>query len=362
MKILVIAFRALGDMVLITPVLHLLKTERPQTELTVVVDAISYEVLLNHPSIDRLIVVDRNENKKLPLTQRFRKEWGLISQLRSERFDAAVDLFGGPRSAIMTWLSGAPIRCGEKERGRLRSIFYTHPARVEREGEHLVRQKLKIVQSLISPASPSADRLSLELFVTDEERREGRECFRRVGISEEGVVVGLFPGAGWEHKRWPPEKFAALADRLVDSLGVHLVLIGGVRDRSACEEVSSRMSSPAVALIQRSVRETMAIIERLDLFISNDTGPMHIATALGCPTIALFGPSNKIKYGPWGGQARIVSEDLPCSPCPQQVDTCEQVGRERRECMKRIGVERVYQEAVALIGRARGQRIKLNQI
>lgn len=353
MKVLVGAFRALGDMVLITPILCLLK-DSLACELTVVVDELGYEVLLHNPHIDRLIAIDRDKNRHLSPTERLRRELALILHIRSERFDVAVDLFGGPRSALLSRLSGAPSRYAEDPPRWLLKRFYTHRAAVSREGEHLVIQKLKIIRSLID-LDINQNKLPLELFLTDKEKKWGREILRRSGINMNEPVVGFFPGAGWGHKRWPAERFAKLGDRLAKEVGVRAVLIGGVRDSTACEEVTSGMSSPPFTLIQESIRETMAILNSLDLFVSNDTGPMHIAVALGCPTIALFGPSNPIRYGPWGGKTKIITQHLSCSPCRQQVDTCWQVGRDTQECMKRIEVVEVFQEAKSFIeGIAKG--------
>ncbi len=355
MKILVIALRAMGDMVLITPILRLLKTFQPGVEITLVVDAIGHEVLLNSPYIDQMLVIDRNQNRKLPLIDRIQMEIGFFNRLRRKRFDVAVDLFGGPRSALMAWLSRAPRRYGEEVPGDFRSRLYNHRTAVSREGEPLVLQKLKIVRSFIGHFE---DDLALELFLTGEEKERGVRSLKRHGVRRDDIVVGFFPGAGWEYRQWPPEKFAALGDRLAKMPGVRIVLIGGVRDQSVCEEVSSRMGALPLTLIQRSVRETMAFIDRLDLFVSNDTGPMHIAVALGRPTIALFGPGNTIKYGPWRGNAVTITKNLLCSPCPQWFDPCKKAGRERQECMRRIEVEEVFQAALSFLDVAEGSEIR----
>lgn len=345
-RVLVIAFRALGDMVLITPIVRLLKRARPSVHLTVVVDALSHEVLLHNPHIDRLVVVDRIAERRLPAARRWKEEYRRLADLRAGRFDVAVDVFGGPRSALMTWWSGAPARYGAAE-PRLRSRVYTHCARVEPEGEHLVRQKLKIAAPLIEPFE---DDLALELVVTPEEAAWGLECLRRHGVEDHDLAMGLFPGAGWAYRRWPSDKFAALGDRLAAHPRARVLLIGGEQDRDACAEVAARMAHPSTVLIQRSVRQTMAILNRLDLFVSNDTGPMHIATALGRPTVALFGPGNVVKYGPWGGRARVLTMGLPCSPCPQWFDPCPAAGRERQECLTRLAVDDVYAAALDLVG------------
>lgn len=347
MKILLIAFRAIGDMVLITPILRLLKISSPHVELTVVVDAISYEVLLHNPHIEQLIVIDRNKNRGISFLKRMQRELKLISDLRSKRFDVAVGLFEGPRTAIMSRLSGARLCYGEKGKKNLFCRLYTHKIHVSRESEHLIKQKLKIIQPIIDNYG---DDFSLELFLTREEEERGLECLKRSGIKQEDVVVGLFPGAGWEHKQWPAKKFSEIGDQLATKAGVKIILIGGVRDRKACLEVLSMMSNTPVMLIQKTVRETMSILSRISLFISNDTGPMHIASAMRIPTIGLFGPSNIIKYRPWGENTCVISAGLSCSPCPQQIDTCYKAGREKQECMKQIEVDEVYQTAIDFLG------------
>ena len=351
MGILVISLRALGDMVLITPIFRLLKNACPFDELTVVVDSIGHEVFLNNPRIDRIFVIDRIKNRRLPFFRRIKKDFKDFSNLRSLHCEVAIDLFGGPRSSLMTLLSGASKRLGGSDVQNVKSWFYTHCALINREGEHLVEQKLKIIQPLVPKKE---ENLPLELFLTDSEKEWGLTYLKRSGMQLGEKIVGFFPGAGWEHRQWPADKWAELGDRIGKDFGVRVVLIGGVRDQPACKKVSSLMSGHTDIFIQGSIRQTMSIINHLDLFISNDTGPMHIGVALGCPTIALFGPSNKIKYGPWGGNARIISKNLPCSPCPQQVDTCWEVGREKQECMKLIDVQEVYQTTLEFLSKPNG--------
>jgi heptosyltransferase-2/heptosyltransferase-3 len=129
-----------------------------------------------------------------------------------------------------------------------------------------------------------------------------------------------------------------------------VLVVGGVRDREACRAVAREMRRPPVLFDGLALlRQTMALIARTDVFISNDTGPMHVAVALGRPTIALFGPSDVTKYGPWGPSGVVVRRPLPCSPCPQQVDTCHLNGRSRQECMTSITVDEVADHAQRLL-------------
>ena len=344
-RVLVIAFRALGDMVLITPVVRALKQRDGADSLTLLVDALGAEVFERNPWVDELIVVDRAVQRRRPLTARLAADWALVQRLRAGRFEVCVDLFSGPRSAWLARLSGAPVRYGQSVRGRGRDWLYTHPIPVEEVGRHLVLQKLDIVRPVVGEAPRD---VSLELSVDAGERAWAERVLAERGVTSDRPLVGLFPGGGWGHKCWPAERFAALGDRLADAAQV--LVVGGVRDREACRAVAREMRRPPVLFDGlTSLRQTMALIARTDVFISNDTGPMHVAVALGRPTIALFGPSDVTKYGPWGPSGVVIRRPLPCSPCPQQVDTCHLNGRSRQECMTSITVDEVADRAERLL-------------
>jgi len=344
-RILVLAIRALGDVVLTTPVYRNLRRAYPAARLEVVVEE-PYEALLRgNPCLDRIRTVDRSRTQSA--WRQWREQGALVRALRRERFDTVLDLFGGPRSAILARLSGAPRRIGPATRGH--GWLYTERLRVPKEGLHLVRQKL----AMAAPLLPRAEELPLELTVTAGERADARVRLARAGISPGAPLVGFFPGAGWGHKIWPPERFAALGEALRRDLGASILLLGGTRDAASTRAVAGRMQPPPAVLDGLAdLRETMALIDAVHLLVSNDTGPMHIAMGLGKPTLALFGPSDPRKYGPWGAHGDVVSAYLPCSPCPQGEDTCHLVGRRRQECMLLLDVEMVRARALALWNRA----------
>lgn len=345
-RLLVIAFRALGDMVLVTPALRALKQRSGGGSLTLLVDGLGAEVFHQYPWVDELIVFDRAAHRQRPWRERLAADRRLVRRLRRARFDVAVDLFVGPRSAWLAWVSGATRRYGQRARGR--AWLYTDAVDVVEAGQHLVDQKLQIIRPLIGD-SP-VDR-SLELAVAPEELAWADEALRRARVDGSRTVVGLFPGGGWGHKCWPAERFAALADRVAGSAQV--LVVGGVRDRDACQRVAAAVKHPVVVFDGLvSLRQTMALIARTNVFVSNDTGPMHVAVALGRPTIALFGPSDITKYGPWGPQTTVIRHALPCSPCPQQEDTCHLHGRVRQECMTLITVEEVEASVRTVLAQA----------
>ncbi|MBI4381013.1 MAG: putative lipopolysaccharide heptosyltransferase III [candidate division NC10 bacterium] len=336
MKMLLLAIRAMGDVVLTTPIYRLLKNAYPMGTLDVVVERPYGDLLFGNPNLDAIYEVERS--RKGPGFLRWPAHIKLIAALRRRRYDMVVDLFSGPRSAMMARLTGARCRIGEDTRRRGRGFLYTHPVPVKREEEHLVMQKLRLIRSLVGEVAEAP----LELFILPREREEAEMLLRSAGARQAALRVGLFPGAGWAHKRWPPECFAALGDILASERAADIFLLGGERDVAACEAVAARMHhSPVLVCERRSLRATAALISMMDLFVSNDTGPMHMAVALQVATVALFGPSNIQKYAPWGNRFEVVSRYLPCSPCPQHQDTCHLVGRVRQECMLEISVEEV---------------------
>lgn len=346
-RILVLAIRAIGDMVLSTPAIRALSDAYPGSSMTVVSEAFAADVFEANPRISDIIAIDRWSVRGLPWYRKLSTDISWLRRIREGRYDIVVDLFCGPRSAQMALLSGAKVRIAGRVRGR--KFFYTRTVPVETAGKHLVEQKMQIVRTLAGdvPIPPP------EIFLREEERKTAEEKLRAATGGASGPVVGLFPGAGWGHKQWPAGRFAELADRLAGQ-GCRVVALGGPRDVEACNRVAVLATSRPVILSGiRRLRDTIAFIDRMALFISNDTGPMHIAAGLGVPTVGLFGPSDVAKYRPWGAHTRVVSAGLPCSPCPQEEETCRLHGREKAECMKRISVEEVYAAAAGFLnGRA----------
>lgn len=338
-KILVLSIRAIGDMVLVTPAIRALSEAFPGSSLSVVAEAFAADVFAGNPRISEIIAIDRWSLRGLPWYRKLSTDIRWLRKIRAGKYDIVVDLFCGPRSAQMAAVSGAEVRIAESVRGR--RMFYTRTVTVDHAGKHLVEQKMQIARELVGdvPIPPP------EIFLREEERFEAERTLRSAAGDSGRAYVGLFPGAGWSHKRWAPERFAALADR-IEMLGFRAVLLGGPRDREACRLVGeSAVCRPAIISGIGRLRETISLIDRMSLFVSNDTGPMHIAAGLGVPTIGLFGPGDLAKYRPWGPHARVVSAGLPCSPCPQEQDTCSVHGRARAECMRGISVERVYAAA-----------------
>ncbi|MDH3771133.1 MAG: glycosyltransferase family 9 protein, partial [Nitrospirota bacterium] len=226
-RILVIAIRAIGDVVLISPLLPLLKKAYPSGYLSVLVDGPTAEVLANNPSIDRLIPINRSEAQKERCWKRGQNWVHLIRDIRNERFDVVIDVFSGPRSAMLSYLAGASKRYGEDFRKRGRGFLYNHPIKICRDGRHLIEQKLDLVKALLGEKNLQVGKL--ELFLAEKERQQGRQLLGETG---HGQIrrIGLIPNAGSIWRVWPAERFAELADGLIQEFGAEVILLGGGND------------------------------------------------------------------------------------------------------------------------------------
>jgi ADP-heptose:LPS heptosyltransferase len=306
-RILIIAIRAIGDVVLITPLISLLKKSYPTGYVAVLVDGPTTEVLANNPSIDRLIPINRSEAQRETFWKRGQNWVHLIRDIRNERFDVVIDVFSGPRSAMLSYLSGASERYGEDFRSRGRGFLYNHPIEISRDGRHLIEQKLDLVKALLGEKGLQVGKL--ELFLAKKERQQGRHL---LGETAHGQMrrIGLIPNAGSIWRVWPAERFAALADCLIQKFGVEVILLGGGNDVEVCSKICSLMKEkPRDLSGKTTLRELMAVLVELDLVISNVTGPMHLAVGLSQPkVIGLYGAADTVQYAPWGTYGTMLTK------------------------------------------------------
>ena len=250
----------------------------------------------------------------------------LVRTLRGHQFDVAIDLFSGPRSALLGVFSGAKDRYGEDVRKRVRGWLYNHPVRLEKDGKHLTEQKMELIYPLTGRKDPRA--FHLELFLEENERETARGLLRK-HTKDGKLKVGLVPGAGSPWRRWPVERFAKLADELVKTYEAEIVLLGGQDEQAICRDLSDRMEcSPVDFSGQTTLQELMAIMAELDVLISNLTGPMHLASALAKPkVIGLYGVADTVQYAPWGGNVLMLSKGQHSDAYWKNVDYREDYNR-----------------------------------
>jgi len=321
-KILIIKPSSLGDIVHSLPFLNILRKGFPYSEIHWLVSKEYYSFLEDHPMIDRLWIMDKTKWKKpIFLNSTIKDIYKLCRNLRLEKFDLTIDLSGLLRSGVICMLSKAKVKIGFEESDEGSPFFYTDKVKGDM-GIHAVDRYLKIaefigcnVHELKFPFAPFPEKPPI------------------LHLLPEKYII-MAPSAGKEANRWPPERFGKLAAKLP----FPSVVICGLSESYIGKEVEKNANGKAISLAGRTnLKELIAVIKNGSYFISNDTGPMHIAAALSIPVFAIFGPANPIRTGPYGSIHTIIKKDLPCSPCYRKVPCNDW------KCMTDITMDMVYE-------------------
>lgn len=337
-RILIIKLRAIGDVVMATPVIENLRRHFPKSHIAFLTEGASREVLADNPFLDELIILDRGAWKGLGPFGSLRAQWAFYCDLRSRNFDIVLDLFGNPRSAILSVVSGAKMRIGFDFRGRRHC--YTNLIRPRGGDVHEVLFNLDALTALEVPI-----KTTVPLFpVSEVLRQASSKWLAQNAIGPGEKIVGINPGGGWEIKRWNPERFAAVADRLKQDFGTHILLFWGPGERETVEALAASMTRDPLILPETTLSEMAAYLQHCTLFLSNDSGPMHMAAALGVPTVGIFGPTDPALQGPYGsGNAVVQKVGLPCLCCNRL--TC-QIGN---PCMETLMPDEVFSVVQSLL-------------
>ena len=333
-NILIIKLRYIGDVLLATLTVRAIKAARPDVRVTMMVNRGTEDVLSGNPDIDEIVILDKSS-----LAAQVR----LIAGLRRRRFDTVIDLTDGDRAAFLSWISGAPVRIGFNDEHRWRGRFYTQVVQSARGVQHRIDRDLEAIK----PMSIQAGSKDPQLWLTPEEANSADELLDQLGVQQSQSIVILQPGARYWFKAWPPERFAELADRLTSQYGCQ-VLIGGSRQEGDLAQQIRQMakSRPIIMSGRTTIKQFAAIAKKSALFVGNDSGAMHIASAVGTPVVALFGPSSPVEWGPRGGATEVIYKGLDCRTCFHP--TCK---RGEQNCMKLIAVDEVMSASGRLMGR-----------
>lgn len=275
-RILVIRLRRFGDLLLITPTLRAIRTTYPEARLEVLVSAGFHQVLVGNPHLDALLVLE-------PGGAGWRR---MVRRCYRGGYDAVLDLQSSSRSLFFALATRAPVRVGWQKRG-VRDWAYNRLVPGWDAPLYVARNNLRLAASF--GVSAPAD-LRLELAVSATDRARAAALLDAAGVSPERPLVALSVVANMPHKRWPAERYAALADRLVQTHGAQLILTSGAGEVDQVRAVVTQMQQrPALWNYGRTtIQELGALYERCDLWIGNDGGPKHVASAVGCPTVVII--------------------------------------------------------------------------
>lgn len=306
-KILLRSVNWIGDAVMTTPAISVIREHFPQAEITLLANTLVSQLFLHHPGIDNIISFDR-QGKHRGAAGRLR----LAAELRKQRFDLAIILPNSFDSAVVPWLAGIPFRAGKCSDGRTLLLNGRYKAE-KRVASHEVEYYLNLLQHF---GITGAD-TPLQLFITSEEEQEATALLVKHGIQADDFVIGVNPGANYgSAKRWYPERFARVGSRLSDEWSAKIVIFGGPAETGIAADIEGRLGGIAVNLAGKtSVRELMALIHRCNFFVTNDSGPMHIAAAFRVPLVAIFGSTDHAGTSPYSDNAVVVRANVDCAPC-----------------------------------------------
>lgn len=351
-RILIIKPSSIGDVVNALPFLSSLRQRYPDRHIAWLIEEEAAELLLGHPLLDRVIVSGRrrwSREIRSPFrgSAALRELAALIAEIHQGRYDLVVDLQGLLKSALMVICAGAQFRVGlaGAREGSRRAL--THVVPLPAGPLHAVDRYLEAAKCL------GAEPL-LKTFVFSSRPDDGARAealLTEAGVGPNTLVIALNSQARWPTKLWGEEQFAQVGEVLARRHGAKIVVIGSSSDLPAARRLARRMNpAPFVAAGRTDLKVLIALMKRIDLLVTVDSGPMHLAAALGTPLIALFGPTDPRLIGPYGGDGVVLRVPLPCSPCSKRRCRIEI----DRLCMHSISVEEVAEAASARL--ARGAR------
>lgn len=349
-RILIIKPSSLGDVIHALPVLAGLRQRYPQAHIAWLISTACAGLLEGQPDLDELIPFDRKRyawvGRRLGITREF---IGFLRELRTRRFDLVLDLQGLFRSGFIAWTCGARYRLGFAAARELGWIFYSDRLRQKDPERHAVERNYDFGRFLGFAAAP----MRFPLMVSQEARAAVRARLAARGVAADNRYLLLAPGTRWETKRWPADRFAEVARRVRSELGWPVVIAGAPDECAVAAEVAALAGEGVVNFAgQTTLPEMTALVADAAGTVMNDSGPMHLAAALGRPLVAVYGPTSPLRTGPYGCPDSVVRLPLDCSPCYlKRLADCPYGHR----CMRELSAEQVCQRLFDLLkGQGKG--------
>ena len=338
-RILVRGPNWLGDAVMCEPALRGLRRLFPDAQIALLVKPAVADLFTGHPALTRVLTYD----SKGCHAGLFGK-WALAEQLRRQSFDLALLFQNAFEAAFLTFLAGVPRRYGYATDGR--SLLLSNPVAVP--DRRALTHQVRYYWDLLKPLGLTGDPPAPELVVSPEEEQAMAGRLAQGGLTANDVVVGINPGSTYGGaKRWLPERYAEATERLCRTIResrnqqVGVVIFGAKGEEQLGREIAARLSSPSLVLSgATTIRELMAALKRCAVLLTNDTGPMHIASAFQVPLVAIFGPTDWRTTSPFGSAHAIVRQPVDCAPCLLRECPID------HRCMTRVTVDQVYDAAV----------------
>jgi heptosyltransferase-2 len=331
-RIIVRGVNWVGDTVLSYPTVQQLKTFFPKSHLTMLIPSHLTDLWRTFPHVDEIIPFQKKRG-----IGSIWEDLNLSQSLRKRNFDLAVILPRSFRSALHIYLARIPNRIGYQDEGR--SIFLTHGIR--RTKEMLQVHRVHYYQKLIEPLGKIEGLPTPQLFLREEDRKWAVQALKDSGILGGEPLIGMNPGASYGlAKCWYPDRFGELGRRLAEKWQARILLFGREEEGPLVHEILRHLGTKGIDWTGKTgLLQLAALLEQCHFLVTNDTGTMHVATAVGTPVAAIFGPTDPITTGPWGEGHVVVKKEVPCSPCYKRICPTD------HRCMDLITVDEV-EEAV----------------
>jgi heptosyltransferase III len=333
-KILLIRTDRVGDLVLSTPVAEAIKRVYPRSFITFLASPYTQEILKSNPFVDEVISDNCRGIKGF---------FPLLKMIRSKKFDVAIFLFPRWRLSFSIFLAGIKIRIGTAYRAY--SPFFNYKIRKHRKT--IEKHELEYNLDMLSALNIYSEKIAPKIFLSPEEGKAYQRFFRGLNLNENEKVVIVHPGSKNSTLSYPLEKLAGVADKIIEKTGARMIITGGKDEINLARQMKNQMrNKPGDLTGETNIRELAAIIKKAHLFISNSTGPMHIASALETPVIAFFSPifvAGPKRWGPYGVRNVVflppVGVCLKCQPkkCPHY------------DCMEKIDEDLVVSRAIEIL-------------
>jgi lipopolysaccharide heptosyltransferase II len=342
-KILVLRLSSVGDVIRTLPAVKTLKDHYPSSHITWIVEEPSRTLLESQPEIDEVIVFPRKRwTEGVKSAKGLWKTMGearrFVSDLRKRQFDVAIDFHGILKSGILCFLSGSLMRIGFDRKSGKEGNFLFSNVKISLPDERMSRFQSNF--ALLKPLGLEVKTLNPRLHIPAKDQEYVGSFFDSLPPSHKGLRVAIHPGTSPKisFKRWMPERYSQLADRLVRELKATVIFTWGPGELSLVENIRERMTEPSVAgPATESLMQLAEVFKRCSVYVGGDTGPMYLASLVGTPIVVVYGPTDPVLYEPLG-LCRKVMKEVGCNPCyPGRKRSCRELN-----CLKMVTVDDVF--------------------
>jgi lipopolysaccharide heptosyltransferase II len=329
-KILIVQPSRLGDIIFSLPMLTAIKEKYPHARLSWIVDERCSEILEGNPLLENIFVWNRKQIS-------FNYYKNLRKQLKERKFDLSIDLHGLAKSAMLVKLAGAKFKIASSSTNGMREFSWLFSKEIKSpQKSHCVERHFEVAKYL-----DCYDDINYPVYIPEESFRAIKDKLFKENVNLE-KIVGIHPGGGWISRRWGTSKYAQLSKRLKNELHSDIVLVGGKeggsREKGLNEEIISEAGVHIADMTGKlTLKELCAFLKMCKVFVGNEAGPMHIATALNVPSVAILGPTDANRTGPYKGNTTVIQHKIDCQPCRNR--NCA-----NPKCMQAVTVDKVFEE------------------